>query len=208
MIIMQLVHFTVGALGVNCYLYFCEVTKEAAVIDPGDNGKRILQKIAELQLDVKYIINTHGHADHIGANNAIKQACNAKILIHGADASCLTDPKRNLSAFMGEAVLSDSADRILKNGDTIHIGEGSLTVLHTPGNTQGGICLLADTLLFSGDTLFAGSVGRCDFPGGSMTDLIKSVKEKLMVLSDDIIVYPGHGEKTSIGTERHINPYL
>ena len=109
---------------------------------------------------------------------------------------------------MGESVLSDSADRILKNGDTIHIGEGSLTVLHTPGHTKGGICLLADTLLFSGDTLFAGSVGRCDFPGGSMTDLIKSVKEKLMVLSDDIIVYPGHGEKTSIGTERHINPYL
>jgi len=205
---MKLNQLTVGQLGVNCYIVSCDDTKESLVIDPGDNVEIILEKIEQENLQVKYIVNTHGHADHIGANNILKNKTNAAIAIHSDDAPMLSNPKLNLSVYIGASIISDSADIILNAGDTITIGNVNLSVLHTPGHTKGGICLLTEGALFSGDTLFAESIGRCDFPDGSMNDLIHSIQSQLMNLSDDVKVYPGHGPVTTIGWERTHNPYL
>jgi glyoxylase-like metal-dependent hydrolase (beta-lactamase superfamily II) len=205
---MNLIQLTVGQLGVNCYIVSCDDTKESLVIDPGDNIEIILEKIEQENLQVKYIVNTHGHADHIGANNILKNKTNAAIAIHSDDAPMLNNPKLNLSVYIGASIISDSADIILNAGDTITIGNVNLFVLHTPGHTKGGICLLTEGALFSGDTLFAESIGRCDFPDGSMNDLIHSIQSQLMNLPDDVKVYPGHGPVTTIGWERTHNPYL
>lgn len=205
---MKLTQLTVGQLGVNCYIVSCEDTKEALVIDPGDNAEIILEKVAQENLQVKYIVNTHGHADHIGANNILKNKTKAVIAIHIDDVPMLDNPKLNLSVYIGASIISDPADIILNAGDIITIGNVKLSVLHTPGHTKGGICLLTEGALFSGDTLFAESIGRCDFPDGSMNDLIHSIQSQLMKLPDDIKVYPGHGPATTIGWERIHNPYL
>ncbi|SEJ12552.1 Glyoxylase, beta-lactamase superfamily II [Propionispira arboris] len=198
----------VGELGVNCYIVACEKTKEAIVIDPGDEPDRILQYIEDEHLNIKYVVNTHGHADHIGANDAIVEATQAVLKIHEGDLAMLGDAKQNLSAFHGLPVLSNTKAQLLHEGDQISFGEEKLIVLHTPGHSPGGICLAGRQILFSGDSLFAESVGRCDFPGGSMTDLIYNIKTKLMILDDDTVVYPGHGPRTKIGWERKDNPYL
>ncbi len=206
---MKVIKLEVGHIGTNCYIVFCEETKEAAVIDPGGNEGEILGIIAREKLKVPYIINTHGHADHIEANSKIKNATGAAILIHQNDAQMLVDARGNLSAFFGNGVVTDPADRILSDGDTIDIGSSiHFKVLHTPGHTPGGISLLSGNVLFSGDTLFAESVGRTDFPGGSYQQLLKSIKEKLMVLDDDVQVLPGHGPGTTIGWERKMNPFI
>ncbi len=203
---MKIEQLVVGDLGVNCYIVSCERTKEAAVIDPGANAKAILDKIGDLK--VIAIINTHGHADHISANKKIKDATHADILIHRDDAQMLLESRLNLSVFLGESIESYPADRILNSGDTVNIGDIILKVIHTPGHTKGGICLYTDGILFSGDTLFAESIGRTDFPGGSMQGLIHSVTEKLLNLPDDTRVLPGHGPSTTIGWERMHNQFL
>ena len=205
---MKVHSLVVGELGVNCYIVACEKTKEAIVIDPGDAPDRILQYIEAEHLNIKYVVNTHGHADHIGANDAIVEATGAALKIHEADLVMLGDAKKNLSAFHGLPVLSQTKAQVLHEGDQILFGEEKLVVLHIPGHSPGGVCLAGNHILFSGDSLFAESVGRCDFPGGSMTDLIYNIKSKLMVLDDDTIVYPGHGPRTKIGWERKDNPYL
>lgn len=204
---MQIKRLVVGALGVNCYIVYDE-TKEAAVIDPGDDGERIWAFVQENELKIKYIINTHAHADHIGANNAVKEQTGAQLLISAADAPWLENPKYNLSAFMGQSIVSCGADAILKEGDTVRFGNIELRVLETPGHTPGGICLLGDGVLFSGDTLFSGSIGRCDFSFGSMEQLITSLKTKISDLPPATKVYPGHGPATTIGDELAMNPYL
>ncbi|AOQ24410.1 Hydroxyacylglutathione hydrolase GloC [Moorella thermoacetica] len=199
----------VGPLGANCYLIGCPETGEGAVIDPGAEGERILAAAREAGLNIKQIINTHGHGDHIGANGAIKAATGAAILIHRADAHYLTDPGRNLSVLLGSREASPPADRLLEEDDTIAIGKTvTLRVIHTPGHTPGGICLHGEGLVFTGDTLFAGSIGRTDFPGGSYSQLISSIKEKLFTLDDALEVYPGHGPASTIGSERVDNPFF
>lgn len=206
---MKIVQLEVGSLGTNCYIIFDEATREAAVIDPGGSVEDITAVIKNEKLTVKYIINTHGHADHVYGNMRIKQATGAPILIHEADAGMLTSGQRNLSAFIGGSVSCGPADTLLKEGDVIKIAAGlELTVIHTPGHTPGGICLLTDNVLFSGDTLFAESIGRTDFPGGSYSQLIKNIKEKLLVLDDAVKVLPGHGPDTTIGWERKMNPFI
>lgn len=205
---MKIIRMEVGSLGTNCYIVYCEQTKEAAVIDPGGSAADILAVINREQLKVAYIINTHGHADHIGANGKVKAATQAPLLIHAADADMLTSGFRNLSSYMGEGITSDPADRMLKDGDIIDFGAVRLEVLHTPGHTPGGICLKTDGAVWSGDTLFAESIGRTDFPGGSYHQLIQSIKEKLLILPDDYAVYPGHGPETTIGWERKMNPFI
>lgn len=205
---MKVIRLMVGALGVNCYICACEKTGEAMVIDPGDAGRLILEKLRENKLLAKYIVNTHGHADHIGANGFLKENTGAKLLIHEADAAMLFEPKLNLSIYLGEPIICTPADRFLKDGDTISIGNETFTVLHTPGHTKGGISLVHADGVFTGDTLFAESIGRTDFPGGSMDEIIKSITEKLMKLKDTTAVFPGHGESSSIGHERKANPYL
>ncbi len=206
---MKIVTIEVGNLGTNCYIVFDEATKDAAVIDPGGSVGDITAVIRDEKLAVKYIINTHGHADHVLGNMRVKEATGAPILIHEADAGMLMSGQRNLSAFIGGSVSCGPADTLLKEGDVIKIAVGlELTVIHTSGHTPGGICLLTDSVLFSGDTLFAESIGRTDFPGGSYSQLIRNIKEKLLVLDDAVKVLPGHGPETSIGWERKMNPFI
>ncbi|MDL2280244.1 MBL fold metallo-hydrolase [Selenomonadales bacterium OttesenSCG-928-I06] len=207
---MQVIQVEIGFYSTNCYILYCAETLKAAIIDPAGQEKGLLELIEEKNLDVKYIINTHGHVDHIGANGAIKQAKDALILIHEEDAPMLTSYDKNLSIFVGKGVLGGVADKLINDGDIIEFGNVKLNVIHTPGHTKGGICLYneKEKTLFSGDTLFAESIGRTDFPGGSYKTIIKSIKEKLFILPDETVVYPGHGEMTTIKHEKQYNPFV
>lgn len=205
---MKIIKLEVGNLGTNCYIVYCEKTKKAAVIDPGGNAEEIIAIINREELILEYIINTHGHVDHIQANNKVKEATGAKILIHEQDANMLTSAHYNLSVYVGNAITCESADRMLKEGDIITFGSIELKVLHTPGHSPGGICLLAEDVLFCGDTIFCESIGRTDFLGGSYSQLINSIKEKIMVLKDDVKLLPGHGPDSNVGWERRMNPFI
>ncbi|HUJ17846.1 MAG TPA: MBL fold metallo-hydrolase [Nitrospirota bacterium] len=205
---MLLMRLVVGPLQVNCFILADEKTREAVVIDPGDDAQDILLIIKEKGLKVKYIVNTHGHFDHIGANKAIKEATGAEILIHEGDAAVLASAPRQSAMFGMKSVSSPPADRFVRHGDVIRAGEVSLRVLHTPGHSPGGICLLEEGIVFTGDALFAGSIGRTDFPGGDLATLLRSIKTNLLTLSDDTKVFSGHGPASTIGDERRENPFL
>ncbi|BCS98028.1 MBL fold metallo-hydrolase [Desulfoluna limicola] len=200
----------VGPIGANCIILGCETTRQAAVIDPGDDADRILKALADEKLTVTAIINTHGHFDHVGANKRLKEATGAEIMIHEADASMLQELSVTAMAFGLRAENSPPADRLLADGDTITFGEKTLTVLHTPGHTPGGVTFYCkdEKTAFAGDTLFYGSIGRTDLPGGNYGTLISSIKNQLFALPDDTVVYTGHGPKTTIGTEKQYNPFL
>ncbi len=206
---MILMGMEISAMGQNCYIVGCEETREVAVIDPGGNAAGILDLLKKHDLKAVYIINTHGHIDHIGGNQGVKEATGAKILIHEADAPMLGSSASNLASLMGAKVTSPPADQFLKDGDIIKIGNTvELEVIHTPGHSPGGICLKTGDIIFVGDTLFQGSIGRTDFPGGSYPQLIKMIKEKLLRYGDEVVAYPGHGPATTIGFERKHNPFL
>lgn len=205
---MKIIKMEVGHLGANCYIAYCEKTLKGAVIDPGGNGKDIAHQLKERKIELMYIFNTHGHADHIAGNDDVKEATGAPVLIHSADANMLITPQGNLSSYIGNQLTCKAADRLLNDGDKLTVGEIEFEVIHTPGHTLGGICLKANEFLFSGDTLFQQSIGRSDFPGGSHNQLISSIKNKLLVLADDTVVLPGHGGATTIGDERHSNPFI
>lgn len=198
----------VGPIMANCYILGCERTKSAAVIDPGEEADRILMKLAEDKLTLKYIINTHGHFDHVGGNAGLKKASGADLLIHKADAPMLGELGRTAASFGLPAENSPAPDRTIDEGDEISFGEITLTVIHTPGHSPGGISLHTDKMVFVGDALFAGSIGRTDLPGGDYNTLISNIKTKLLVLDDDTKVYTGHGPATTIGQEKRINPFL
>ncbi len=197
-----------GSLGTNCYIVGCERTKKALVIDPADEGERILEMINNQGFTLEKIINTHGHWDHIGANAYIKAATGAEICIHEADELYLEDEKLNGKAWLAGVGDTIGADRLLKDGDQITVGSLELNVLHTPGHTPGCICLLAGKNIFTGDTLFACSIGRTDLAGGSYAKIIESIKTKLQPLADDIEVFPGHGPSSNMGYEKKHNPFL
>lgn len=196
----------VGPIQNNCYIV-SDQNNRTFVIDPGGDGQQI---VAECQgLDIQYIINTHGHLDHIGANDALKEAFpGAKLAIHQDDEKMLYDANLNLSSLMGENIKSPKADIVLKDGDALPFGERELKIIHTPGHTLGGILVQIDNFLFTGDTVFAGSIGRTDLPGGDMKTLLKSIKEKFLSLPDGLIVYPGHGEETTVKEEKESNPFF
>jgi len=199
----------VGQLEANCYILADEETKRAIIIDPGGEARKILEVIKQNKLKVIYIINTHAHIDHIGANDIIRENTGASLLIHSADAYLLKDMEMNLSTIMNEErgpLLPPT--RVLEDGDEIKVDQICLQVLHTPGHTPGSICLYVKDRVFAGDTIFAGGVGRIDLPGGNFTDLQNSIREKLLTLPKEVIVHPGHGPDTTIGKEKKSNPFI
>jgi len=197
----------VGPFASNCYIVGSPSDKEGMIIDPGDKAKEILKKVEDLGLDIKLIVLTHGHIDHTGALKEVKEATGAEVAIHGDDARSLR--RQLLSIIFGLFYPTPPPpDRLLKDGDSIDVGDLHFVVLHTPGHTPGGICLLGQGVVFSGDTLFNYSIGRTDLPGGSYSKLMNSIQTKLMTLPDNTVVYPGHGNETTIGAERRGNPYL
>ncbi len=205
---MNIQTLAVGPIQANCFIVGCEDTMEAVVIDPGEEGDRIIQTVTSSNLTVKYIINTHGHMDHVSANKRVHELTGAPILIHSLDAPMLNQVANSAAAWGLRAENSPAPDRELQEGDKIAFGNITLTVIHTPGHTPGGISLYAQNDVFVGDTLFAGSIGRTDFPGGSFETIRESIQQKLFKLGDDVTVHTGHGPATTVGRERVHNPFV
>jgi len=200
---------TVGMFEENCYLYACPTTREAVIIDPGDEAERILARIQELQLIPKYILNTHGHIDHICAIDAVSAVYPVPLAIHDADTFMYTDERTARNFGRRAPLVKRKPDILLKDGDVISFGTLKLEVLYTPGHTQGGVCFVSRPYcVFSGDTLFHRSIGRTDLPGGSTEQLLVSIRTKLYPLEEDLTVFPGHGEPTTIMEEKHENPFV
>ena len=199
----------VGPFASNCYIIGSESTKQGLIIDPGDEAREILKSVEDLGLDIKLIMLTHGHVDHIGALKEVGAATGAEVAVHADDAPSLQGEGRTLGALFGLSYEAPPApDRLLKEGDSIDVGDLHFSVLHTPGHTPGGICLLVHDIVFTGDTLFNYGIGRTDLPGGSYSQLMDSLHNKLMTLPDNTKVYPGHGPETTISAERQGNPFL
>jgi glyoxylase-like metal-dependent hydrolase (beta-lactamase superfamily II) len=196
----------VGPFEANCYVVGSENTGEGMLIDPGDEADEILGNVAGQKLHISLVVLTHGHIDHIGAVKEVKDATKASVAIHADDAKTLT--KNATGNMLGLSYPAPPApDRLLKEGDTIKVGDLTFTVLHTPGHSPGSICLYGEGVLFSGDTLFREGIGRYDLPGGNYAALMNSL-HRLLTLPPDTVVYPGHGPKTTIGTEKKENPFL
>jgi len=200
--------FTVGPLQSNSYLLADEVTREAALFDPGMESEPVADILARERLIVTAIINTHGHFDHVFGNAYFKAKTGAPLLMHRADLDLVKRLEEQSLYFGFRATPSPPPDRFLEEGDEVRVGGIRLRVLHTPGHSPGGICLVTDGTAVVGDTLFAGSIGRTDLPGGSAETLLTSIREKLLTLPDDTVIYPGHGPATTIGHERRHNPFL
>jgi hydroxyacylglutathione hydrolase len=208
----MIVHiFTVGNFGTNCYVASCEKTRDTVIIDPGfieeSEAKEVFDHIDDSALKLLFILNTHGHPDHTCGNGIAKEKYHVPLLIHENDAKMLGERGIILAKALGLTVSSPEADKLLHEGDEVKFGNESLKVIHTPGHSPGSICLLGVRKCFSGDTLFAGSIGRTDFPSSSQDDMKHSL-EKLRELSDDLLVYPGHGPVTSMRSEKKSNPFL
>jgi len=204
---MILKHLVVGPLATNCYIVGSESSKKGMIIDPGAEAEVILRNVKDLGFEIKSIVLTHGHIDHIGALKEVKEATGAEVAIHADDAQALQ--RKPLGTLFGISYPTPPpADRLLQGGDSLDIGDLHFQVLHTPGHSPGCICLLEEGVVFSGDTLFNYGIGRYDLPGGSYSQLMDSIHTKLMVLPDNTIVYPGHGPETTIGAERRGNPSL
>ena len=198
----------VGPIAVNCYILADKGTKEAAVIDPGDEADAILLTMAKMKVRAKYVLLTHAHVDHVAALKSIVQTMGAQLLMHKADSLMLKTAPAQALAFGLKISIPPKADRYVDDGDEIELGAMKIKVLHTPGHSGGCVCYAVDGMLFVGDTLFAGSIGRTDLPGGSYEDLIEGVRTKLFAYDDKTMVYPGHGPETTIGNEKKYNPFF
>lgn len=207
---MKVEQFVVGSMGVCCYLVGCETTGKAALIDTGAEADMLLTEVEKAGLTLEYIISTHGHPDHVHCNRVIAEKTGAKIIMHKDEVSFFKE-KATTDYFSHLGMeFSPPADIEVVDGDVIKIGEEELVVIHTPGHTPGGMCLLGGGNLFSGDTLFVGAAGRTDFPGGDYKQLMDSIKTKLVVLDEKTIVWPGHGYGgacSNIRVEKRTNPF-
>ncbi len=200
-------YFAVGDLGTNCYIV-CSSDGHAVIIDPAANADKICLYVKGNNITVDSVLLTHAHFDHILAVSAVCEAVGAPLCVGAADASMLADPQRNLSGLvMPQCPVALTADRLLREGDTILFGDAVLTVMETPGHTPGGVSYVGDGVLITGDTLFAGSIGRTDLPGGDMTLLRRSLA-RLASLDGDYVIYPGHGETSTLMYEKQANSYL
>jgi glyoxylase-like metal-dependent hydrolase (beta-lactamase superfamily II) len=200
---MKIKKMPVGIYLANCYILFDEISNECVVVDPGGDFSVIKKELDDMNIkSVEYVLLTHGHADHTGAVSEMKNSYNTPVYINKKDYEMM---KKNAYMYGNN---EDSIDRFIGDGDKLDFGKFEISAIHTPGHTPGGMCFLIDNIVFTGDTLFEGSIGRTDLAGGDYEEIIRSVKDKLMKLPDYIIVLPGHGERTSIEKERMTNPFL
>ncbi len=198
----------VGPLATNSYIAVCEQTRKAVVIDPGFDVDRIKAQIDQLDTDVTAILLTHGHFDHCSGIGEVKDLFAVSIYMHRDDIPFVAEAKTHSRMYGFSVPQAPLPDQFIEDGDTISFGNYSLKVIHTPGHTPGGVCFYTPGILFAGDTLFSGSVGRTDLPGGSFDAISASIKNGLYILPDETIVYPGHGLPTTIGEEKASNPYV
>ncbi len=205
---MKIEIITVSPFDVNCFLVWSEKDKIGVIIDPGDEDELIAEKIEKFDFKPKAILLTHGHGDHIGAVSPLKEKYNIPVYIGKDDAPMLLSPSANVSAIFGYEIVCSPADFLVEDEEVVKIGSLEFVVFSSPGHTRGGVCYFCENVIFCGDTLFNGSIGRTDLPGGDYNLLIDSIEKKILSLPDDIVCYPGHGPITTVGTERKHNPFL
>ncbi len=203
---------TVGLFQSNCYILSCERTNEAIVVDPGGEGERILEAINRQKLRVKAIVNTHGHIDHVSGLSVLAPALSVPVLMHKDDLPIYNNLSTQAAMFSVPAPTGVKIDQFIEAGDKIEFGDIACEVIHTPGHSPGGISILfrgeSPQIILSGDTLFMGSIGRTDLFGGDYDAIMKSLRNVYLQLPDETVVYPGHGDKTTIGFEKRYNPFL
>uniref|UniRef100_UPI004055A4A4 MBL fold metallo-hydrolase n=1 Tax=Agathobacter sp. TaxID=2021311 RepID=UPI004055A4A4 len=206
---MKINRYVVGEVQTNCYIIINEETQECLIADPGAAARQLASRIRRDGLKPVAVLLTHGHFDHAGAAKELAEEFGILVYAHEAEGDTLKDPRKNVSWMAGKEERY-AADVYVKEKEELDLAGFAIQVIHTPGHTKGGCCYYfkEKQVLFSGDTLFARSVGRTDFPGGSMSELVRSIREKLMILPDETIVYPGHDDATDIKTEKEHNPYL
>lgn len=201
----------VGPLQCNCVLLGCEKTKEAVLIDPGDEAQRLIEMVEKIGLKVKYLLHTHAHFDHVGATAEVKAKLGGTTCLHTGDQPLYDNLPMQCQLFGFPVVSAPPLEKVLTDEEILTFGDHRLQVIHTPGHSPGGLCfklLDGNEDLFSGDTLFQGSVGRTDLWGGDTDQLLQSIRRRLFVLDDGIAVHPGHGPSTEIGIEKRTNPFL
>lgn len=203
---MKYQQFVMGEIRTNCYLVYSD--KAAGIIDPGGPVDAVIDFLERHQLKPEWIVNTHGHFDHIAGNSELVKRYGIPLYIHPADRFMLTSAVDNLSRSLQQSVVSPDATGTIEEGDELVLGGETFRVLETPGHTPGGISLYTDGIVFTGDALFYESIGRTDFPGGDYPGLISAIRAKLLILPEDTLVLPGHGPGTTILHERRCNPYL
>lgn len=205
---LQIEPLIVGPLFSNCYIVWDNNVKQGVIIDPGDDANVILKRIKELNITIKFILATHCHFDHVGGVAPLKRELNVEFLAHKSDLFFIEDGKNAASRWGIDIEQPPKPDRFIVDGEKIKVGEFELEILYTPGHSPGGVSFLHDRIVFAGDTLFQGSIGRTDFCKGSLEDLAKSIKTRLYILPDDTIVYTGHGPITTIGDEKRYNAFV
>lgn len=207
---MEIKRLVLGLVRTNCYIVYTEDTKKAVIIDPAADSRRIMEEVSGLGVTPEAILLTHGHFDHMLAAESLRNGYQIPVCVHKADAELLQHPELNCSEAFLHMSYSLAADEELEDGQSLRFLDGALTVISTPGHTEGSCCYYAkkENILFSGDTLFQGSVGRTDLPTGRAAQLVASIREKLFVLPEDTLVLSGHGDQTTIGEEKQYNPYV
>lgn len=205
---MKIYKIPAGIYAANCYILVDEMTNKSIIVDPGGSADDLLLFVDKNKLQIEYIVLTHGHADHIGGVNELHESLNIPIMAHIAEEELLKDADKNLSSQMAMGSVEILPSIFLKEGDKFSFGNINVEIIHTPGHTEGGMCLKIGDDLFSGDTLFKGSIGRSDLYGGNPNVLLDSIREKLLILNDNVKVWPGHGDATTIGEEKLFNRYL
>ena len=203
---MEIIRMMTGVYAANCYIVYSE--DKGIIIDPGGDVEDIVKKVEELGVDIEFILLTHGHGDHIGGVAELKEILKVPAYINEEDEYMTQDPMFNLSASMPSGPKTFEADKVFKDGNILKAGKMEVEVIHTPGHTPGGSSFKIDNNIFTGDTLFKGSIGRTDFPKSSLEEIMHSVKEVLAKYPDDTVVYPGHGPSTTIGEEKTSNPFM
>jgi glyoxylase-like metal-dependent hydrolase (beta-lactamase superfamily II) len=196
-----------GEFQVNCYLIYDDTSKKAIIVDPGLDGKKVIDKIEKLNLSPELLINTHGHFDHTFSDDIIRQKYNIPLAIHKKDTEMLSDANKNFSTILGKPIIINNADIIFDKEETKEISFCKYSVIYTPGHSKGSICILIDDMLFAGDTIFKYSIGRTDLFGGDYNEILLSL-QKIKKLPQHTKIFPGHGPFTTLSDELNFNPYL